>query len=131
MSAASRAPAGEPSPAVVQQTIAWMVRLQSGNASPAAWDGCRRWREAAPEHALAWERLQGIRNRFSSMQLELSTQQGALRLQGQGRQLVGRWRFQGQAQAESGQYPVLANILNLIGNRSGDIAWNVLRSPAS
>lgn len=67
MSASSHLPAGEPSPAVVQQTIAWMVRLQSGNASPAAWDECRRWREAAPEHALAWERLQGIQNRFAGM----------------------------------------------------------------
>lgn len=67
MSAASRAPAGEPSAAVVQQTIAWMVRLQSGHAAPAAWDECRRWREAAPEHALAWERLQGIQNQFSGM----------------------------------------------------------------
>lgn len=67
MSASSRAPTGEPSPAVVQQTIAWMVRLQSGNASPTAWDECRRWREAAPEHALAWARLQGIQNQFSGM----------------------------------------------------------------
>lgn len=67
MSASSRAPNGEPSPAVVQQSIAWMVRLQSGNASPTAWDECRRWREAAPEHALAWERLQGIQNQFSGM----------------------------------------------------------------
>ncbi len=67
MSAASRPPTAEPSAAVVQQTIAWMVRLQSGNASPTAWDECRRWREAAPEHALAWERLQGIQNQFSGM----------------------------------------------------------------
>lgn len=67
MSASSRAPTAEPSPAVVQQTIAWIVRLQSGNASPAAWDECRRWREAAPEHALAWERLQGIQSHFSAM----------------------------------------------------------------
>lgn len=64
------------------------------------------------------------------LRLELATLQGALRLQGQGQRLVGRWRFQGQAQAESGQYPVLANILNLIGNRGGDIAWNALRPPA-
>lgn len=51
--------------------------------------------------------------------------------QWQGPALVGHWRFQGQAQAEPGQYPVLANILNLFGNRGGDIAWNVLRAPAS
>lgn len=66
----------------------------------------------------------------SGLRLELVTTQGALQLAGKGQQLAGRWRFQGQAQAEAGQYPVLANILNLIGNRSGDIAWHVLRSPA-
>lgn len=66
MSAVARG-AAEPSPAVVQQAIAWLVRLQSGSASPAAWDECRRWREAAPEHALAWERLQGIQGRFAGM----------------------------------------------------------------
>lgn len=63
----------------------------------------------------------------SGLQLELDTTQGALRLVGKGQQLAGRWRFQGLAQAEPGQYPVLANILNLIGNRGGDIAWQVLR----
>lgn len=67
MSGFARAASNEPSPAVVQQAIAWMVRLQSGNASPTAWDECRRWRESAPEHALAWERLQGIQGRFAAM----------------------------------------------------------------
>lgn len=67
MSAVARGAAAEPSPAVVQQAIAWLVRLQSGSASPAAWDECRCWREAAPEHALAWERLQGIQGQFSNM----------------------------------------------------------------
>lgn len=67
MSAAARGAAAEPSPAVVQQAVAWLVRLQSGRAAPAAWDECRRWREAAPEHALAWERLQGIQGRFAGM----------------------------------------------------------------
>ena len=57
MSGFARAAPNEPSPAVVQQAIAWMVRLQSGSASPGAWDECLRWREAAPEHAMAWERL--------------------------------------------------------------------------
>lgn len=67
MNGFARAAPNEPSPAVVQQAIAWMVRLQSGSASPAAWDECLRWREAAPEHALAWERLQGIQGRFAVM----------------------------------------------------------------
>lgn len=38
-----------------------------GSASAAVWDECRLWREAAPEHALAWERLQGIQSRFAAM----------------------------------------------------------------
>lgn len=58
---------------------------------------------------------------------ELSTLQGALRLSGKGQQLAGHWRFQGQAQAEPGQDAALANILNLIGNRGGDIAWSIVR----
>lgn len=65
------------------------------------------------------------------LELELATLQGALQLRGQGQQRAGHWRFQGQAQAEPGQDAVLANILNLIGNRSGDIAWRVVRSPLS
>lgn len=59
--------------------------------------------------------------------LELGTLQGALRLSGKGQQLAGHWRFQGQAQAEPGQDAALANILNLIGNRGGDIAWSIVR----
>ncbi|CAM4145197.1 type II secretion system protein N [Comamonas aquatilis] len=58
---------------------------------------------------------------------ELDTLQGALRLSGKGQQLAGHWRFQGQAQAEPGQDAALANILNLIGNRGGDIAWSIVR----
>lgn len=60
---------------------------------------------------------------------ELHTLQGALQLSGKGRQLAGRWRFQGLARAEPGQDAALANILNLIGNRGGDIAWSIVRSP--
>lgn len=61
---------------------------------------------------------------------ELQTLQGALQLSGKGQQLAGRWRFQGLAGAEPGQDAALANILNLIGNRGGDIAWSIVRSPS-
>jgi len=60
---------------------------------------------------------------------ELQTLQGVLQLSGKGQQLAGRWRFQGLAGAEPGQDAALANILNLIGNRGGDIAWSIVRSP--
>lgn len=63
----------------------------------------------------------------SGLGLELDTLHGALRLSGKGQQLAGHWRFQGQAQAEPGQDAALANILNLIGNRGGDIAWSIVR----
>ena len=63
----------------------------------------------------------------SGLGFELGTLQGALRLSGKGQQLAGHWRFQGRAQAEPGQDAALANILNLIGNRGGDIAWSIVR----
>lgn len=63
----------------------------------------------------------------SGLGFELATLQGALRLSGKGQQLAGHWRFQGQAQAEPGQDAALANILNLIGNRGGDIDWSIVR----
>lgn len=56
-----------PEPAVVDEAIAWLVRLQSGEAQPADWEACQRWRAAQPTHALAWDRLQGVRDRFSAL----------------------------------------------------------------
>ena len=52
-------------------------------------------------------------------QLTLSTVEGALQLEGQGQWQNGRWRFKGQASAEPGLEPALANILNIIGRREG------------
>jgi len=61
------ADAASPPDAVVDQAIAWLVRLRSGSATPGDWDDCRRWRESRPDHALAWDRLQGIQTRFATM----------------------------------------------------------------
>ncbi|WP_066270500.1 FecR domain-containing protein [Hydrogenophaga palleronii] len=56
-----------PEPAVVEEAIAWLVRLQSGEAQPADWEACQRWRAAQPTHAMAWERLQRIQGRFNGL----------------------------------------------------------------
>lgn len=53
-------------------------------------------------------------------QLDLSTLDGALRLSGQGRWVGARLRFNGEAQAAPGMEAALANLLNIIGRRSGD-----------
>lgn len=56
-----------PSTAVVDQAIGWLVKLQSGEASADDWDACKRWRDARPDHALAWDRVQGIQGRFNRL----------------------------------------------------------------
>ncbi len=56
-----------PEPEVVDAAIAWLVRLQSGQAQPGDWEACQRWRSARPAHALAWDRLQGIQSRFTDL----------------------------------------------------------------
>ena len=57
----------EPSTAVVDQAIGWMVRLQSGEASPQEWDAWKHWQAARPEHARAWERIESIQSRVAAL----------------------------------------------------------------
>jgi general secretion pathway protein N len=52
-------------------------------------------------------------------QLNLSTQQGALQLSGNGTLGPGGVRFRGEARAGSGDEAALANLLNIIGRRDG------------
>ena len=52
---------------MVEQAIGWMVKLQSGEASADDWDACKRWRDARPDHAVAWERVQGIYGRLNRL----------------------------------------------------------------
>lgn len=47
-------------PAVVEQAMLWMVRLQSGASSEAERLACQRWRQASAAHELAWQRLDGL-----------------------------------------------------------------------
>ncbi len=61
-------------------------------------------------------RLQG----GETTSLQLSTLDGALQLQGQGQWVGQRLRFQGQAWAAEGREAALANLLTMIGQRSGN-----------
>jgi len=54
-----------------------------------------------------------------SSQLELSTLQGGLQLQGSGQWTGGKWRFEGEASAAPDREEALANLLNIIGQRRG------------
>jgi len=47
-------------PPVLQQAIAWSVRLNSGRADEALREACRRWREADAEHDRVWRQVQAI-----------------------------------------------------------------------
>lgn len=52
-------------------------------------------------------------------QVDLSTQEGALRLQGSGNVGPGGLRFRGEASAGPADEPALSNLLNIIGRRNG------------
>ena len=52
-------------------------------------------------------------------QLQLSTLQGPLQLQGQGQWLGKRLQFSGEASADPGSETALSNLLNIIGRRQG------------
>jgi len=55
----------------------------------------------------------------SGAQLRLSTLDGALRLSGDGQWVGGRLRFNGEAEAREDAEAALANLLNILGKRSG------------
>lgn len=56
-----------PDEQVVQEAIAWRVRLQSGAATPDDVDACRRWRAARADHEQAWARLEGLTARVQTL----------------------------------------------------------------
>lgn len=63
----------DPTSAAVDQAIAWMVRLQSGEARPQDWDDWKSWQSAAPDHAQAWERIQSIQGRLAGLPVGASS----------------------------------------------------------
>lgn len=46
-----------PEPDTVRQAAQWWVRLRENHDDPRLWQACERWRRAAPDHQLAWERV--------------------------------------------------------------------------
>ena len=65
-------------------------------------------------YRLLWQSAGG-----QDARLTLTTQEGALQLQGQGQWVAGRLRFEGDAQASPGREEALANLLNILGRRQG------------
>ena len=45
---------------VLDQALMWMVTLQSGVSGAAEQHACAAWRNANPQHELAWQRLTGL-----------------------------------------------------------------------
>lgn len=56
-----------PVPSVVAAAIDWMVCLQSGAATAAEHEACRRWRQQDVSHELAWSRLQCLREGVATL----------------------------------------------------------------
>ena len=53
--------------AVVEQAIAWRVRLATGNCAAETFAACQSWRSQHPEHELAWQRLDALEVRFAAI----------------------------------------------------------------
>ncbi|MFM7000799.1 MAG: type II secretion system protein N [Limnohabitans sp.] len=64
--------------------------------------------------------IRGAPQGTATPELQLSTLQGPLQLQGQGLWVGSRLRFSGEARAEAGSEAALSNLLNIIGRRQGD-----------
>lgn len=63
--------------------------------------------------------VRGTSQGTATPELQLSTLQGPLQLQGQGQWVGSRLRFSGEASAETGHEAALSNLLNIIGRRQG------------
>lgn len=61
----SAAAGSAPDPRVVKQAIQWTLRL-GGNPDPALLSACEHWRNARPEHELAWLRVQSLNNELAA-----------------------------------------------------------------
>lgn len=52
---------------VVEQAIAWRVRLASGTCAEADFAACLRWRQQSVEHERVWQRLEHLGERFAML----------------------------------------------------------------
>jgi ferric-dicitrate binding protein FerR (iron transport regulator) len=55
-----------PDPQVVKQAISWALRLRNNRANVRLLEQCEVWREAHPDHELAWQRVQALQQELSS-----------------------------------------------------------------
>lgn len=53
--------------AVVEQAIAWRVRLASGTCALDELNACQQWRAQHPDNELAWQRLEALGGRFAGI----------------------------------------------------------------
>jgi len=53
--------------AVVEQAIAWRVRLASGTCAADEVNACQYWRAQHPDNELAWQRLDALGGRFAAI----------------------------------------------------------------
>ncbi|MFO6419169.1 FecR family protein [Hylemonella sp. W303a] len=60
--------AAEPTRAMVEQAVAWHQRLSDAEAGLAEREAWSRWREADPRHALAYDRIAALWQRFDHLQ---------------------------------------------------------------
>lgn len=58
-----------------------------------------------------------------TIQMALSTLEGSLHMQGRGEWLQGRWRFRGEAKANTDAEAALSNLLNVLGQRRGNVSF--------
>lgn len=62
----SRSPSG-PDSAVLKEAARWLAHLYSGDAQPEDHTALQRWRQARPEHEMAWQRAQRLSQQFGAV----------------------------------------------------------------
>ncbi len=58
-----------------------------------------------------------------TMQVTLDTLEGSLQLQGRGEWQQGRLRFRGEAKAQTDAEAAVSNLLNVLGQRRGNVSF--------
>jgi ferric-dicitrate binding protein FerR (iron transport regulator) len=60
----TRVPAADVPSRILDEAIAWAVKLSSGTARPEDHEACAAWRDQDPAHEQAWQRLQTVDQQF-------------------------------------------------------------------
>jgi len=60
------------SPLVKQQAIEWLLELQSETVTDDTRSNWQRWRQAHPEHELAWQKVEAFGDRMNTLQPSLA-----------------------------------------------------------